>query len=257
MRELLARLFGRFRPADPVIGEWEWYARAHRKSAGGPPLGEEWNRPESIGVDVPPGELVAHLDRTLVSPLLGHVGTLLEIGAGGGRFTAQLVEHADRLIAADTAPTMVALLGERFRGEPKVEPLLLDGTTLRPLVDHSVDAAFSYDVFVHLTPWTIYLYLEELARVLVPGGRALLHHGNTFTDLGWNRFLYDVEGRRRGGGPDARFTLMTPAVMRELAEHAGLAVDRQVTDVVRRDCVTLLRAPERESGASTPPASGS
>ncbi len=255
MRTLLARLFGRFRHADPVIGEWEWYARTHRRARGAPPLGEEWNRPEAIGVDIPADELVAHLDRTVVAPFLGRTGTILEIGAGGGRFTAALVARAERVIAADTAPTMVALLRERFRSEPRVEPFLLDGRGLAPLADRSIDAAFSYDVFVHLMPWTIYLYLCELGRVLVPGGRALIHHGNTFTDLGWQRFLYDVEGRKRGGGPDARFTLMTPGVMAQLAARAGLLVERQVTDVVRRDCITLLRSPG--PAESSAPARGS
>lgn len=255
MGGFFARLFGGFRSQDPVITEWERYARWHSRTYPGAPLGEEWNRPESIGVDAPGEQLVEHLDHEVFAPWLGpDCGTLLEIGAGGGRFTAILAPRVRRLLAADTSPTMVKLLRTRFAGTPNVEPLLLDGKGLAPIADHSVDAAFSYDVFVHLSPWTIYAYLEELRRVLVPGGRALVHHGNTFSELGWSRFLYDVEGSRKGGAPDARFTLMTPDAMAGLAGRAGLVIERAITDVVRRDCITLLRS---LGPAPSPPSGGS
>ena len=245
----LRQLFSRFRSDDAVVEEWEWYARHHRKAHGadaakGAPLGEEWNRPETVGADVPADQLVAHLVSTVFAPHLGDAaarGTLLEIGAGGGRFTQALLPFASRIVAADTAPSMVALLRERFAAEPRVEPLLLDGKGLGSLADGSVDAAFSYDVFVHLSPWVMGLYLMELARVLRPGAPVVVHHANTLSDLGWGRFVRDVERLRRGERPDSRFTPMTPELFAAIARRAGLEVERCVTDVVRRDGITLAR----------------
>jgi SAM-dependent methyltransferase len=253
MFAFLARLFSRFRPADPVIEEWEWYARHHRSrhgagGAGASPLGEEWNRPETIGIDVPADRIVAHVVDTVIAPHLGGAGTVLEIGAGGGRFTAAILPHAGRILAADTAPTMVALLAERFANEPRVVPLLLDGRGLGALVDASVGAAFSYDVFVHLPPWTTGLYLMELARVLEPGAPFAIHHANTLSELGWKRFLRDVGRVKAGEPPDSRFTPMTPELFAGIAARAGLVVERCETGVVRRDAISLGRRP-RSSGS--------
>jgi SAM-dependent methyltransferase len=251
MFAFLSRWWSRLRSADPVVTEWEWYARHHLKERGGDfargaPLGDEWNRPEVVGADVPAEELVAHVVRTVIAPHLasaGEIGTLLEIGAGGGRFTAELVPLARRIIAADTAPTMVGILEQRFAEQPKVEPLLLDGRGLAEIPDASVDAAVSYDVFVHLSPWSMGLYLMELARVLRPGAPAVIHHANTLSDLGWGRFVRDVERLKRGQRPDSRFTPMTPELFGAMAGRAGLFVERVVTDVVRRDAITLARMP--------------
>jgi SAM-dependent methyltransferase len=251
LRTVVKRLLGRFVPATPVIAEWEWYARHHRR-AGSAPLGEEWNRPETIGVDVPAGEIVAHLDQRVFGPFLGRPGSILEIGAGGGRFTELLAARAERVIAADTSPAMLALVRERFATRPQVSCLLLDGRGLAPIPDRSLDAAFSYDVFVHLSPWEIHVYLRELARVLKPGGRAVLHHANTLSDLGWKKFLADAERVRQGVPPVAGFSVLTPELMAGFAERAGFRVEASLTEVVRRDCITLLVLPEAQAGADFP-----
>ena len=205
-----------------------------------------------IGLDAPPTEVVSSIDRMVVEPHLGRVDTILEIGAGGGRFTEALLPRARHLIAADTSPTMLRLLKLRFRGQPKVSYILLDGRCLAGIPDNSIDGAFSYDVFVHLPPWHIYVYLEELRRVLRPAGRAVLHHANTLSPLGWQRFLGDVARVRSGEPAQARFAPMTPSLMSELARRAGLAVRASVTTLVQRDCITVLERMEPTLTADTP-----
>ncbi len=238
------RLFGRFVPATPVIQEWEWYARDFQSSSGESSrlLGVEWNDPTAIGIDVPGDQVVRHLNERVFRPYLGHTSALLEIGSGGGRFSAVLLEDTDRLIATDTSPTMLRILRKRFAGEKRIEYVQLSGSGLEGVPDRSVDAVFSYDVFVHLSPWEVFSYLLEIRRVLRRGGRAILHHANTFSDLGWRRFLRDVDRSRKRERPDARFSLMTPEVMSELARRSGMQVRGTVTDVVRRDCIVLLES---------------
>lgn len=46
-----------------------------------------------------------------------------------------------------------------------------------------------------------------------------------------------------GQPPSARFTPMTPELVAELAARAGLAVRASLTDVVPRDCITVLARP--------------
>jgi hypothetical protein len=68
---------------------------------------------------------------------------------------------------------------KRFEGRPAVETLLFDGHGLRGVADSSLDAAFSYGVFVHLQPWDIYNYLVELRRTRKPAGKAIIQRANT------------------------------------------------------------------------------
>lgn len=240
---MLDRLRWLLRRRDSVVREWEWYARRHRGSGTDRPLGDEWNTPEIIGLDVAPGAIVDHIDRMVLEPQLGRVHTLLELGAGGGRFTEPLLLRSQRLIASDTSPTMIRLLRDRFANRPNITFLLLEGRDLRDIADESVDGVFSYDVFIHLSAWNIYAYLEELRRVLRTDGRAILHHANTRSPLGWKRFLRDVARFRSGEPARAQFTPMTPELMAELAERAGLKVLASLTEVVPRDCISVLARP--------------
>jgi SAM-dependent methyltransferase len=138
---------------------------------------------------------------------------------------------------------MVRLLRRRFGDRPSVTCVEVEGSHLRPWADGSIDAVFSYDVFVHLSIWNIHLYLEEIARVLRPGGRAVLHHANLRSELGWKRFVRDSERLGAGQPPSARFTPMTPELMAELATRSGLKVLAARTDAVPRDCITVLARP--------------
>jgi len=226
---------------QPTVARgWERYAREYDDDGGF--LGDEWSDPGEMGVDAAPEDVVDYLDRRVFAPFLGTCEVLLEIGPGGGRFTEILLPKCKRLIAAEAAPTMLAHLRRRFAANPKLEYLVVKDASLEPLPDDSVDAVFSYGVFVHLHEWDIFNYLREVARVLKPGGRAVIEHSNTLSELGWATFLHDVPacvGRHKA--PWA-FTPMTPELMRVFCERAGLQVVEVVTDVVRRDAIALLRA---------------
>jgi 2-polyprenyl-3-methyl-5-hydroxy-6-metoxy-1,4-benzoquinol methylase len=253
VKSFVSRSIGLFSPASAVIEEWELYARDQEARAreGSAYPGEEWNSPTAIGVDVSAEEVVSHIDESIITPFVGKTGVLLEIGSGGGRFTEILIPKTDRLIAADTSPTMIRILKRRFADRTNVEYLLLNGSDLHPLEDGSVDVVVAYDVFVHLTQWEIFSYLTEVRRVLTrPSGKALIHHGNTFSDLVWRKFLWDANRRAQGLKPLGAFTLMTPAVMRELASRAGLEVLDSLTTIVRRDCITLLALKDRPEQSS-------
>ena len=217
---------------------WERYARLHRGFA---PLGDEWNRPEALGIDVPSEEIVPYLDREVFAPFLGSCDTIVEIGPGGGRFTAILLPKCRRLVAADTSASMLSLVRKRFDGDSRLECLHLDGHGLAPIADASVDAVFSFDVFVHLPQWDIFNYLREIRRVLRSGGKAVLHHGNIFSPLGWANFVEEIPYTVDRHKPYGAFSVMTPDLMRGFCERAGLEVTACRTDVVPRDAITFVR----------------
>ena len=239
LRGWLRRLAGDANDLTTSAG-WERYARTH---AGPAPLGDEWNLPEALGIDVAPGEIVPWIDREVVGPYFGDCGTIVEIGSGGGRWTGALLARCRRLVAADTSATMLAMVRARFAGDPRLECVELDGHGLGPIADASADAVFSFDVFVHLPQWDVFSYLREIRRVLRPGGKALVHHGNVFSELGWANFLEEVPYTVDRHKPYGNFAVMTPELMAGFAERAGLLVEALRTDVVRRDCLAFLRRP--------------
>ncbi len=100
---------------------------------------------------------------------------MLEIGPGAGRWTQTLAERAEHLIVADVAPVVLELITERF---PAAQTVLSGGCDLSGVEDASVNAIWSFDVFVHVAPSDQAGYLTEIARVLKPGGVAVIHHAN-------------------------------------------------------------------------------
>jgi cyclopropane fatty-acyl-phospholipid synthase-like methyltransferase len=103
----------------------------------------------------------------------------LEIGPGAGRWTEYLLKKCDQLIAVDISETSVHECKRRFHncGNAKFE--VGNGEDLSSIAGSSVDAVWSFDVFVHINKQQFKSYMVELARVLKPGGVGLIQHGST------------------------------------------------------------------------------
>lgn len=105
-------------------------------------------------------------------------GTVLEIAPGHGRFTRFLKEWSRRLIGVDLAPNCVEACRGRFADDPRLSFHVNDGRSLPMVSDGTIDFAFSFDSLVHVEIEAIEAYLDELGRVLRPGGIGFLHHSN-------------------------------------------------------------------------------
>jgi len=111
----------------------------------------------------------------------GHSGWLgLDIGCGNGRHAEVLLDHANRVVGVDAS---TGLLGEAARrGSDRGFALDLaagDAATL-PLCTDTVDLAVYVATIHHLRPRARRLdSLNELCRVLAPGGRALVSAWST------------------------------------------------------------------------------
>jgi SAM-dependent methyltransferase len=229
------------KPDKTVAEGWDEYARRRLTKSR---VGDRWNNPRIIGMDVDnPEDVVPYLDRTVIGPFFGTCQVLLEIGPGGGRFTDVLLPRCQRLIAVDTSANMLELLQQRFAGDQRLELQLGDGQGLQQVADESVDGAFSYGVFVHLQHWDIYNYLVELHRVLRPGGKALIQHSNTFSELGWQKFRRDVKRQLNRHKLPSSFVVNSPELMREFILRAGLQVVELNVSAARRDCISLMLKP--------------
>ena len=171
-----------------IWSAWEW-------GAGG----EEWTASaawkESLVADV-------------LEPTMPQGGTILEIGPGAGRWTAALHARADRLILVDITDTTLELCRERLGDPDDVVYLCTAGSSLEGIDDAGVDAIWTFDAFVHIAPLDVAAYLEEVRRVLRPGGVALIHHTGRRDPRGWR-------------------SPMGALLFANLARERGLSVERQ------------------------------
>jgi SAM-dependent methyltransferase len=115
---------------------------------------------------------------------------VLDIGCGVGRMARPLLGHLDErgsYDGFDLVPEAIAWCRERYPAD-RFRFALLDVHNARyhpagtrpaeearfPYPDGAFDFAFAASVFTHLLPAPVERYLAETARVLRPGGRALL-----------------------------------------------------------------------------------
>jgi demethylmenaquinone methyltransferase/2-methoxy-6-polyprenyl-1,4-benzoquinol methylase len=110
------------------------------------------------------GADVAELDRWLeADPPTGHV---LEIAAGSGNRTTQLLRTADRVTALDAAPEMLELLAVKH---PQVERIEADIFTWES--PHRYDNVFFGYWISHIPAARWARFWQTVARSLAPGGR--------------------------------------------------------------------------------------
>lgn len=167
--------------------------------------GEEWN--------ASPEWKRALVDDVLAS-WIPEGAAVLEIGPGAGRWSQALCERASRLVLVDVSERPLELCRERFAGDERIRYVLSSGSDLPGVGDASIDAVWSFDVFVHVAPCDQAAYLGEIARVLVPGGVAVIHH---------------ADGRNRGELPSRSGwrSPMSRGLFEALAAERGLLVERQ------------------------------
>jgi SAM-dependent methyltransferase len=142
----------------------------------------------------------------------------LEVGCGDGFFTGQLAERGCDAIGIDLSPVGVEAAQKRF---PKARFQVHDLTRPMPFDDGSFDFVWCSEVLEHLfSPLAV---LEEIRRVLRPGGRARLtvpYHG-LLKNLGIA--LLAFEKHYDPTYPHIRF--FTRKSLSDLVRRAGLTVE--------------------------------
>ena len=102
---------------------------------------------------------------------------VLEIGPGAGRWTEALVGRANHLTGVDISESCVEICRRKFADRPNVNFFKTSGCDLVGVVDGSVDALWSFDVFVHINGREVASYVKEFRRVMRPGAVGVIHHG--------------------------------------------------------------------------------
>lgn len=105
-------------------------------------------------------------------------GRVLEIGPGAGRWTGELIQRADALMGVDISASCVEVCTEKFGSTGKATFMVGSGHDLSGIETASVDALWSFDVFVHINQAEVERYADEFNRVFKPGAIGIIHHGS-------------------------------------------------------------------------------
>lgn len=137
-------------------------------------FGYEWGDPKN-----PAWTWGAQILEGFLFSYLGSDKTVMEIGAGGGRWSQFIIPKCKRALLVDGTPASEAAtrghFGAMLEGK-SVDFLVSPDGKLPKVRKASVDFVFSFDTFVHFDEDLFFEYLRTIARVLKPGGVLSLHY---------------------------------------------------------------------------------
>ncbi|MBA3943156.1 MAG: class I SAM-dependent methyltransferase [Herpetosiphonaceae bacterium] len=165
----------------------------------------------------------AAMARRLVDALtITSADRVLEVGCGVARVGRELAPLVREWHGADISAPILHIARRRTAHLPNVYFHELSRTSL-PFGDDSFDRAYSHLVMFHLDKEDMFGYLQELARVLVPGGLVYFDTWNLLHPQGWERFLWEREHHRdKAVKPAHRNQFATVEEVRLYVEKAGL-----------------------------------
>lgn len=158
--------------------------------------GDRWGDPERDGARARAAYIEVH--RRYLEPYLRPALDVVEIGSGGGRWTKYLLPSARRLVVVELNPESFDYLLRRFPSYAgRMEFYRTSGYEMTGVRDATIDLVFSFDVFVCVEPEGIAAYLDEIERVLRPGGRAVVLYADQTKPLAAEKAGYsDMDSER-------------------------------------------------------------
>jgi SAM-dependent methyltransferase len=169
------------------------------------------------------------------------LGSALDFACGHGRHSAQCFELTGTLTLVDANASNIAFCERRFADNHNLRFVTCSGFDLSEIPDASVTGIFSYDAMVHFEALDVVSYIFEFSRVLVSGGRALIHYsvndtnpeGDYRDDPSWRNFFSEKLMRH----------IASRANLRVLESHVFTWPPGAVDKI--RDGLVLLEKPSR------------
>ncbi len=161
---------------------------------------------------------------------------VIELACGRGRHVHRYLQNAGKITLVDILEKNMDICRSRFRTEKKIHYYCNNGYNLEALKSGEYTSLFCYDAMVHFEMMDIYEYLKDIYRVLVPGGRALIHHSNNMGDY---RASF-------ANAPNGR-SFLSKDLFAYLAYRSGFEIlEQEVIDwgIKELDCISLIQKPK-------------
>lgn len=110
-------------------------------------------------------------ERIIKDLSLKQTDRVLEIGSGMGLMSSVIAPKVNHLYCCDVSQSFLDIATKECAKLTNTSFHHIQSAQLNFLENSSLDAAFSYNVFIHMNLFDIYWYFQELHRVLKPGGR--------------------------------------------------------------------------------------
>ncbi len=157
---------------------------------------------------------------------LGGEHRVLELGCGVGRIGRELAADVRSWHGVDISSMMLSVAKQRLDGVDGVSLSQLHRTSLDMLEDASFERVYTVAVLCHMDKEDLFLYLNELRRVMTSGALAYLETWNLDHPMGWKRWRFEVDEWDRSDQTTrknvARNQFCTPEEFQLYARHAGL-----------------------------------
>jgi ubiquinone/menaquinone biosynthesis C-methylase UbiE len=138
-------------------------------------------------------ELSLRLSRALDLGKVVQGERVLDLGCGRGEILLHCKRRGATVVGIDYSQAALGIAKELFsNGHGRSNPAMLIEGNVRRLcfADSSFDAVFMLDIVEHLYSWELKNALQEVKRVLKPGGRVIIHTApnRTFVDYGFRYY---------------------------------------------------------------------
>lgn len=168
------------------------------------------------------GSSEAAVDAWLVAQLKAE-DSVVELACGTGRYSRLMAPKVASLLATDQAPRMLEQAEAKLKGFENVELQRADATDTG-LPEASFDLAVMGNL-LHVVPAPEQV-VAEAARLLKPGGRLIAVDYTAEGASSWTLLRMMLRMAMTWGRPSADSRKITRAELRQLAEDAGLVVQR-------------------------------
>jgi len=141
-------------------------------------------------------EVVQHTGRWSAAQVcaaldIGDSDLVLELGCGVGRIGRELAPKCRHWTGVDISENMIMHARDRLTKCDNVS--FHQRNSLDMLEDNSIDKAYSIAVFCHMDKEDLYLYMQELNRIVRPGGTIFVETWNLSHPVGWRRWAFEPQ----------------------------------------------------------------